>query len=199
MSLDLTIAEHANRFATRHDAWEDAARTFASISEPLFLVGVVALIAAGTVLRRRAWWSAGLLALVAAGVALVAGAVASHLVDRPRPFVSHPQIHAFLHHAADAGFPSDHATAAFAIGGVLVIRLGWVAAPVLLAALALSVARVMIGLHYPGDVLAGAVLGVGCAALVCFAAARVRTDDVAQRMRGLGAEERFEPAVTRVG
>ncbi|UGS35394.1 phosphatase PAP2 family protein [Capillimicrobium parvum] len=185
MSLDLTIAEHANRFATRHDAWEDAARTFASISEPLFLVGVVALIAAGTVLRRRAWWSAGLLALVAAGVALVAGAVVSHLVDRPRPFVSHPQIHAFLHHAADAGFPSDHATAAFAIGGVLVIRLGWVAAPVLLAALALSVARVMIGLHYPGDVLAGAVLGLGCAALVCFAAARVRTDDVAQRMRGL--------------
>ena len=173
MSLDLTIAEHANRFASRHDAWEDAARAFASISEPLFIVGVVALIAAGVVLRRRAWWSAGLLALVAAGAALVAGAVVSHVVDRPRPFVAHPQIHAFLHHAADPGFPSDHATAAFAIGGVLVIRLGWLAAPVLLAALALSVARVMIGLHYPGDVLAGAVLGLACAALVCFAAARV--------------------------
>lgn len=198
MSLDLTIAEHANRFATHHDAWEDVARAYASVSEPLFLAGVVALIATGAVLRRRALWTAGLLALAAAGAALAIGAVVSHIVDRPRPFVGHPQIHAFLHHAADAGFPSDHATAAFAIGGVLVIRLGWWAAPVLLAALALSVARVVIGLHYPGDVLAGAVLGLAVAALVCLAAARLERRGASADARPLG-EERLEPAVTPIG
>jgi undecaprenyl-diphosphatase len=184
MSLDYTIAEHANRFALRHDAWEDAARVYASISEPLFIVGVVALIAVGVVLRRRALWTAGALALVAAGAALVAGVIVSHVVNRPRPFVAHPQIHSFLHHAADPGFPSDHATAAFAIGAVLVIRLGWVATPVLLAALLLSISRVMIGLHYPGDVLAGALLGIAAAALVCFAAARMEEFGLTQRIRG---------------
>lgn len=136
----------------------------------MFVIGLAALIAVGVVLRRPALWTAGLLALAAAGAALAAAAVVAHVVDRPRPFVAHPDIHAFLSHGADPGFPSDHATAAFAIGGVLVIRLGWVAAPVLLAALALSIARVMVGVHYPSDVLAGALLGLACAVLACLAA-----------------------------
>jgi undecaprenyl-diphosphatase len=143
------------------------------VSESLFVAGIAALIVAGAVLRRRALWTAGFLALAAAGAALAVAAVVARVVDRPRPFVAHPEIHAFLGHGTDPGFPSDHATAAFDIGGVLVLRLGWVAAPVLLAALALSVARVMVGVHYPSDVLAGALLGLACAALVCLAA-RVR-------------------------
>ena len=86
-------------------------------------------------------------------MALAAGAVISAVVDRTRPFVAHPgQVHLFSHHAADAGFPSDHATAAFAIAGVLVGLLGRRALPVLLAAVLLAVARVLLGLHYPGDV-----------------------------------------------
>jgi undecaprenyl-diphosphatase len=149
------------------------ARAYAAISEPLFAAGIVVLVAAGALLRRRVLWTGGVLAPAAAGVALAVAAVVAHVVDRPRPFVAHPEIHAFLGHGADPGFPSDHATAAFAIGGVLVLRLGWVAAPVLLAALALSVARVVVGVHYPSDVLAGALLGLACAALVCLAA-RVR-------------------------
>jgi len=154
----------------------------------LFIVGLAALIAVGAVLRRRALWVAGLLALAAAGAALAVAAVVAHVVDRPRPFVAHPEIHAFLGHGADPGFPSDHATAAFAIAGVLVIRLGWAAAPVLLAALALSIARVVVGVHYPSDVLAGALLGLACAALVCLAAARLRLP----RMAG-------EPAPAQAG
>ena len=47
-------------------------------------------------------------------MALAIGAVLSHLVDRARPFVADPSgIHMFGRHAADAGFPSDHATASF--------------------------------------------------------------------------------------
>jgi undecaprenyl-diphosphatase len=39
-----------------------------------------------------------------------------NLVDRPRPFVAHESIRDFLAHTPDGGMPSDHATAAFAIG-----------------------------------------------------------------------------------
>src|SRR3954451_2358587 len=170
MSPDVHLAESANQFAQHHDGWEDAARMYAHVSEPLFIAGVIVLALAGLLLRRRELVSASVLAVVASGIAVAVAAVIARVVDRPRPFVAHPQIHLFLAHAPDPGFPSDHATAAFAIGAVLLLRLGRWAIPVLLAAAALAVSRVLVGVHYPNDVLAGALLGSAAAVLVCYLA-----------------------------
>jgi undecaprenyl-diphosphatase len=156
---DLVLAEHANHFAAAHDGWEDAARAWAMVSEPVFLAGVLLLVAAGLLARRSALFAAGVEALAASGASLLVAALVAHLVARPRPFVAHPQIHAFLAHAPDPGFPSDHATAAFAIAVTLLLRFGARALPVLIAAVALAVSRVLIGVHYPGDVIAGALIG----------------------------------------
>jgi glycosyltransferase involved in cell wall biosynthesis/membrane-associated phospholipid phosphatase len=164
---DLSLAEHANAFAAHHDGWEDFARAYASASELLFLVGVALLLTAGALLGRRRLTSAGLLAVASAGVGLAVAHVASIIAERPRPFVAHRAIHAFLPHAADGSFPSDHATAAFAIGGALTLRLGVRAVPVLIAAAALAVSRVMLGVHYPSDVIAGALIGLAAAVTVC--------------------------------
>ena len=171
MSPDVRLAESANAFAQRHDGWEDAARAYAQFSEPLFIAVVVMLAVAGVVLRRRALISASALAVSASGLAVGAAALIGGMVARPRPFVAHAQIHPFLDHAADPGFPSDHATAAFAIAAVLMARLGRRALPVLFAAAVLAVSRVLVGVHYPLDVLAGAVLGSAVAALICVIAA----------------------------
>jgi undecaprenyl-diphosphatase len=107
-------------------------------------------------------------AAASAAVALAIGAVLSHLVDRARPFVSDPGgVHRFTHHAADAGFPSDHATASFAIATAIVLRnRRWGIVALALATL-LSLTRVAIGVHYPSDVLAGAALG-GATALALW-------------------------------
>jgi undecaprenyl-diphosphatase len=173
-TLDTSLTRTANHAAALHDGWEDALGVYASWSEPLFIAFCVVLIVAGLAIKRRALALAGGLAVLAAGVALLVAHVLSTLVDRPRPFVAHPgRIVLFVHHAADAGFPSDHATAAFAIAGVILMRLGWRWWPVLLAAVVLAVARVALGLHYPSDVLAGAAIGLVAAGLVCFVAARL--------------------------
>jgi undecaprenyl-diphosphatase len=173
MSADTHLAETANRFAAHHDGWEDVARWYAHVSEPLFIALVVVLAAAGLLLRRPRVLSASVLAVIAAGAGLVVAAVLARVVDRPRPFVAHPQIHAFLAHAADPGFPSDHATAAFAIAAVLLLRLGLRWWPVLAAAVALALSRVLVGVHYPADVVAGALLGGAAAIAVCLVAARI--------------------------
>jgi undecaprenyl-diphosphatase len=175
MSPDVSLAERANAFAQHHDGWEDAARAYAHLSEPLFIAGLALLAIIGLGLRRPRVFSASVLAVLAAGGAVAVAAVLARLVNRPRPFVAHPQIHAFLAHAPDPGFPSDHATAAFAIAVVLLLRLGRWALPVLFAAAALAASRVLVGLHYPDDVLAGALLGTVAAMLVCLLAARVRS------------------------
>jgi undecaprenyl-diphosphatase len=175
MSPDVSLAERANVFAQHHDGWEDAARAYAHFSEPLFIAGLVLLAIIGVGLRSPRVLSASVLAVVASGGAVAVAAVLARVVNRPRPFVAHSQIHAFLAHAPDPGFPSDHATAAFAIAVVLLLRLGRRALPVLFAAAALATSRVLVGLHYPDDVLAGALLGTVAAVLVCLLAARVRS------------------------
>jgi undecaprenyl-diphosphatase len=164
--IDLTLAERANHLAAHHDGIEDAASAYAALSEALFAGGLALLIVVALISRRRHLAAAGVLAGAAAAAALVVGALISAVVSRPRPFVTHADITAFVAHAPDPGFPSDHAVAAFAIATMLALRLGAKALPVLLLAVALAVSRVLVGVHYPGDVLVGALIGAAAALAV---------------------------------
>jgi undecaprenyl-diphosphatase len=112
-----------------------------------------------------------------------------HFVFEPRPFVTH-KVHLLIQHTADASFPSDHTAWSFAVVGMLLFSLLPVVIavwrgrrnrdelhpmaffwPLLLAVLSfvlacsIGVARIFVGVHYPGDVLGGAVDGLLAAAL----------------------------------
>lgn len=75
--------------------------------------------------------------------------------------------HLLIAPSADPSFPSDHATATFAIAaaflahGVRQLGLWFLAAAVLMI-----FSRVYLGTHYVGDVLGGAATGIAAAALV---------------------------------
>ena len=60
-------------------------------------------------------------------------------------------------------FPSAHASTSFA-GALAYTRLGLPAVPLYALAKGLAVSRLYLGVHYPSDVLAGAVLGTAVAA-----------------------------------
>lgn len=81
------------------------------------------------------------------------------LYHRPRPFLSY-NVTELIQKGNEASFPSGHAAALFAIAASLYFynkRLaGWLFA----AAAVISIARVMAGVHYPSDILAGALIGV---------------------------------------
>ena len=150
--------------------------------------------------RRHAWRRIAVAAAASAAVALAIGAVLSHLVDRARPFVSDPGgVHQFTRHAADAGFPSDHATAAFAIATAIVLRnRRWGIVALALATL-LALTRVAIGVHYPSDVLAGAALGAATAIALHRPPIRTRLHALADRAGALldGALARVTPRGAR--
>jgi PAP2 superfamily len=65
--------------------------------------------------------------------------------------------------ATALSFPSAHASTAFA-GALAYSRLGVPAAPLYALAVGLSWSRLYLGVHYPSDVLAGALLGMAVAA-----------------------------------
>jgi undecaprenyl-diphosphatase len=178
-NVDWSVLHALNDFLFRHDAVEDPLLFYVNASEALFVatLAIVFLAARGP---RSSWRRAAVAAVLSAGLALAVGKLISELVDRARPFVADAHgVHLFSAHAADPGFPSDHATAAFAIAAAIVLRKrGW-GIFALLAATILSIGRVALGVHYPSDVLAGAALGAAAALALWFPPVRSRVDAVA--------------------
>lgn len=179
-AVDSSLLHAVNGFLFNHDVVEDPLLFYVNASELLFVatLAIIFMLARGP--RLADWRRTAVAAVASAGVGLLAAKLISELVDRARPFVVEPhQVHLFTAHAADPGFPSDHATAAFAIAVAILLRKrawGWVA---LGFATVLAIGRVGLGVHYPSDVLAGAALGAGAALLLWAPPLRQRLDWIA--------------------
>jgi undecaprenyl-diphosphatase len=108
--------------------------------------------------------------LVAAGLSFLLGLGFNQLillfVQRVRPYDVH-LTHLLIDRSADFSFPSDHATAGFAIAAAFLLHALPRRGLVFLAAAGLmAVSRVYVGTHYVSDVLGGAATGVVAAILV---------------------------------
>jgi undecaprenyl-diphosphatase len=101
--------------------------------------------------------------------AILDGLLISLFFFRARPFASLPEASLLINPPLTAkSFPSDHAAIAFALAvSVLLIRRRW-GLLLLFAACAVAVGRILVGVHYPLDVLVGAILGAAWALVVAF-------------------------------
>jgi undecaprenyl-diphosphatase len=197
--MEWSILHALNDFLYRHDSVEDPVLFYISVSEALFVAALVLVFVFANGERRRSWRRAATAAVMSAGLALVAAKVISEIVDRARPFVVDPHgVHLFSGHAADAGFPSDHATGAFAVAMAIYLRKRSWGVVALLAAAILAVGRVAIGVHFPSDVVAGAILGCAAALVLWIGPVRARIDALADRL-GSWIERGLEWGAARFG
>ena len=149
------------------DASRDVFLFAKALADGAFYVGACLLVfvwVLGNSSDRRSAVAATLSALTALSLA----AVISSFYFHPRPFMNGLSPN-YLQHASDSSFPSDHATVLFAIAASFRVssppsmRSIWIAA--LAIAVAVSWSRVFLGVHYPLDILGGALLGLACAAI----------------------------------
>ena len=95
-----------------------------------------------------------------ATASLLVNVVVKAVGRRPRP--ERPEDHAVarqVHMPTSASFPSGHSASAFAFATAVAARLPVTAVPLHAAAGAVAYSRVHTGVHYPGDVLVGSILG----------------------------------------
>ena len=148
-----------------------AARWASGQLPPAMVTAALALALAG----RPDWRATAARALAAMALAALAASLAKRGFAVTRPFALGLGTQ-WLAHGASAGFPSAHASAALAFGvSALWLPARWpVRGALLTAALAVAWSRVALGLHFPSDVLVGALLGALCA----LAARRLRARPV---------------------
>lgn len=121
---------------------------------------------------RRAWL------LVAAAVAAVAlsdlsASALKALFDRARPCHVILQARLLTGCTTSFAFPSNHASNMAALAAAAWAGSRLLGAALLALALAVAYSRVYLGVHYPGDVLAGVLLGAGIGWVTAWSALRV--------------------------
>lgn len=148
-----------------NDTWRGMA-VFASRYLVFLFIPVIAGL--GYVRRKQAPLK---LALFDAGWAALSALIVANtlgqMIGRLRPYEASVEIVRLIPPPLTShAFPSGHTSVAFACAAALTYgRPGW-GLVALGAAVVVGLGRVFVGVHYPSDVLAGAVLGVVCASAV---------------------------------
>ena len=174
MLADGWVADNVRFGRVYETDWGRMLRNFGYL--PFWLMAALALALHDRRAESRGWWRRGALLAAAPTAAGIVGELLKILVRRMRPsdvgnayafrpFSEHP------FSSRGFGFPSSHAVVAFAAAAILTAmfpRAKWVWYA---AAAGCAVSRLLAHAHYLSDVVAGACVGIGVAALVWRSAA----------------------------
>lgn len=165
----------------RHPAWDPWMIWITSLNNG----GMIAILTCALLLAFRRTRRVGAVAVAS----LVAEAAVVNLLVKPlaariRPYEVIEGLSLLVSAQSDYSFPSGHTAAGFAVA-VVMLRLmpARYGVPALVMATLIALSRLYVGVHYPTDVLAGALIGGGIALIACRAG-RAWVERGAERLRG---------------
>ena len=168
---DFSIFYFFNNFAFRSSVL-DALILFSAVFLGYWMVlGVLALVAATFLYRHLNIRSPDIeIAIVSLASALVARFGITELIRffylRPRPFEALADVNQLLFREGGGSFPSGHAAFSFALAAVITFYYPKTGILFFVAAILISFARIAAGVHWPSDILGGAMIGISTGFLV---------------------------------
>jgi undecaprenyl-diphosphatase len=111
-------------------------------------------------------WTSSLLLAVAMMTAMVLTYVLKASFNLPRPFSVIPGITPRHEMPTNPGFPSGHTTNAFTVATVIWTRYPAWRVPFVALGIATGISMIILGLHFPSDIIGGAFLGIFCGTFV---------------------------------
>jgi undecaprenyl-diphosphatase len=168
MSLDLQLFRLINNLAGRNDVLDSLARLLVNeyfLTTTMALILVIFWFEGKDQDQRKRNQGAILRAIIALFIANIILKLCNLIYFRPRPFDGH-EVNLLFYQPWDSSFPSNPATVGFSIATAMRLynrRLGTL---LLVLATLFGLSRIYCGVHYPSDVIAGALLGALSAYLV---------------------------------
>jgi len=111
-------------------------------------------------------WTSSLVLAVAMLAAMALTDILKAAFNLPRPFTIIPGITPRFRTPTSPGLPSGHTANAFTVATVIWARYPEWRIPFMLLGVATGASMVILGLHYPSDVIAGSFLGIFCGTFV---------------------------------
>ncbi len=154
-ALDYQLFQIVNQFAGKWHLIDTLMVAIAKFGPLLFAIPLLYL-----------WFKKGnegkqvaILSVISFAAALLINQIIGHIYFRPRPFVFHDVNLLIVKSSSDPSFPSDHVTFSFAIASLVWLwnkRIGTLS---IILGFIIALSRVFVGVHYPFDVLGGALIG----------------------------------------
>ncbi len=150
----------------RNTSFDPTFKFITNSVSPMSIGAPIAVLGLGIIQKDSSLKSKGVFMVEAFCVNAFTTTAMKLVFKRDRPFVTYP----FLDKQAEAGsysFPSGHTSSAFALATSLSLAYPkwYVFVPSYVYACAAGYSRMHLGVHYPSDVLAGAIVGAGSAVL----------------------------------
>jgi len=162
-NTDIELLREINRSSSnelrQYSKFISNSTTAISISTPI-IMGAIALIDKNDELLKSSLYIG-----VSIGVDGILTYSMKKAIQRPRPHTSYPNEIAAYETETSFSFPSGHTSLAFTTATALSLKYPkwYVIAPSYFWACSVGYSRMNLGMHYPSDVIAGAILGSGSA------------------------------------
>jgi len=169
MDIDFSLFQHINNLAGQY-AWLDALMIFLSQYLGYVLVAIVLLFLLLNYKKYLLMVVSGLTAAMAARLGVVE--LIRLFFPRARPFVEN-NVNLLVSEVQQPAFPSGHAAFFFALSTVVYFYNKKAGIVFFVASFLISVARVFVGLHWPLDIVAGALVGVSVGYSIIFLSRRL--------------------------
>ena len=164
---DIRLLRHLNSSAKLPS---DRFFQFISNSDPWIVVGIPLVTGtAGLIKRDDALFRNACVVLTSVAISSAMTEALKYTINRNRPFTTYPDI-TKKSSAIGPSFPSGHTSGAFALATSLSLSYPkwYIIIPAYTWAGSVGFSRMDLGVHYPSDVLAGAIVGAGSAWLTWY-------------------------------
>lgn len=154
-NFDLQVFEYINSLAEKSPYWDQAV-VYANDYGLYVFAGIAAIFFFG---KRRVFWRAVVASILARGVFTE---LIRYVYKRPRPFAAEQveNVRQLVQkNVINDSFPSGHAALYFAVAFSVYSWNRQIGTILIVLAVALGLARVYAGIHYPSDILGGAAIG----------------------------------------
>jgi len=161
-NLDIRILRAVN---SSRDLPSDNFFRFVSNSDSWLVVGIPVVVgSAGFIKHDKSLVRNGCVILTSVALSGGITVIIKYTIKRDRPFITYPDI-TKKSAAGSPSFPSGHTSSAFALATSLSLTYPkwYVIASSYTWAGTVAFSRMDLGVHYPSDILAGALVGTGCA------------------------------------